>query len=123
MWHSDGEKSEWKTLEVTFPVTTHLTGIRIHSQHSGRVHPVQQFRLSILTPDGTTTEVTDQPVTSDNQLITFDAAIGDRWQLDFRPGTSGKVALRGLQFYFHDSELYAALTSDQDEAPSEDESE
>ncbi|MCA9085364.1 MAG: hypothetical protein KDA81_14980, partial [Planctomycetaceae bacterium] len=47
MWHSDDTKTPWRTLEVTFPVETRLTAIRIHSQHSGRVHPVRKFRLSV----------------------------------------------------------------------------
>jgi len=121
MWHSDRTETEWRSLDVTFPVETSLTAIRIHSQHSGRIHPVTAFRAATL--DNTETVVADTPVTADNELVTFPSALSRKWRLDFKPGKSGKVALRGLQFYFNETELYAAVTSNEDREPTEAETE
>lgn len=118
MWHSDDTGTEWRTLEITFPVETKLTGVRIHSQHSGRIHPVKEFRASTVATDGDEVVVTSS-VKADNQLITFPAASGRRWKLDFKPSKTKKVALRGLQFYYNETELYAAVTSDEDAEPVE----
>ena len=119
MWHSDDAKTPWKTLELTFPIPVGLTAVRIHSQHSGRIHPVQRFRLSSFSDDGSVQQVTDQPVTSDDQTVGFTEHHSIKWKLDFQPGKSGKVALRGLQFYFKETELFAAVTSDNDAEPIE----
>lgn len=117
MWHSDDTGTEYRSVNVTFPVETRLTAIRIHSQHSGRIHPVTAFRAAAL--DNNETMAVDTPITSDNQLVTFPSAKSRKWRLDFKPGKSGKVALRGLQFYFNETELYAAITSDKDAEPTE----
>lgn len=118
MWHSDDTKTKWRSLEITFPVNTTLTAIRVHSQHSGKVHPVKAFQTTTL--DGANeTLVVEAKVTDSNQLVTFSETASRRWRLDFQPGQSGKVALRGLQFYFRKTELYAAITSDEDAVPNE----
>ena len=123
MWHSDEKKTPWKTLELTFPIPAGLTAVRIHSQHSGRIHPVQRFRLFSLADDGSVQAVTDQPITSDDQTVRFAEHHSMNWRLDFQPGKSGKVALRGLQFYFKETELFAAVTSENDVEPSEEQHE
>lgn len=117
MWHSDDTGTDYRSMNVTFPVETGLTAIRIHSQHSGRVHPVVGFRAATL--DNNETIAVDTPITSDNQLVTIPSAKSRTWRLDFKPGKSGRVALRGLQFYFNETELYAAITSDTDAEPTE----
>lgn len=53
------------------------------------------------------------------QLITFPAATSRRWKLDFKPSKTTKVALRGLHFYFYETELHAAVTSDEHTEPVE----
>ena len=117
MWHSDKTLTEYRSLMVKFPVETSLTAVRIHSQHSGKVHPVTEFRASTL--DNNETTAVDTKITTDNQLVTFPLAKSRKWRLDFKPGKSGKVVLRGLQFYFNETELYAAITSETDSEPTE----
>lgn len=104
MWHSDMLPDRPATLTFTFPFVVELTGIGIHSQHSGGYHEVTAMKLE--TVDGDTTQVVaEQMVTEIDATVAFPATTGTVWKLTLQPGKSRILVIRGIRFLSGEREV------------------
>lgn len=103
MWHSKPLASGKATLEITFPFPVTLTGVAIHSQHSGIHHEATAMRLE--TNDQAPTLVVEKPVKSIDETVTFAPTEATKWSLTLTAGASRILIIRGLQFFNGDEEV------------------
>ncbi len=109
MWVSgDAGGSGWVPLTVEFPVVETLDWISIHSQHQGGTNPVEAVRVEVQL-NGEFIELAEKDVSSPDAWVTFPGRTSDVWRFTFRPGSSGRVTIRGLQFYDSNVQLYPPL--------------
>ena len=92
-------------VTVKFPKPIQLTGVGIHSQHSGKSHAAQAVRIDAKTKSGVK-NVSKTQLKSVDETISFEPTTADEWQLYFQTGPSRQVVLRGLQFFDGDEELF-----------------
>jgi len=104
MWHSKPLDDGKGVLEVTFPIPVSLTGIAIHSQHSGSYHEARRLRVETGEPSARRV-VIDQPLKSVDETVTFAPAKSNRWTLTLTAGTSRILVIRGLQFFSGNEEI------------------
>jgi hypothetical protein len=103
MWHSKPLPDGKATLEIAFPFPVTLTGVAIHSQHSGIHHEVTAMRLE--TNDHARTLVIEKPVKSIDENVTFDSTEATKWSLTLTSGASRILIIRGLQFFNGNEEI------------------
>ena len=96
MWHSSQSADGWVALDLTFPAPVTLTGVGIHTGHSGLHHQAEEARLESL--DGTSRVVATGTLAESDCLLAFPAATGRSWRLSLSAGPSGMVVVRGLEF-------------------------
>lgn len=105
MWHSKPLADGIAVLEIQFPMPVRLSGLAIHSQHSGIDHHATAMKLE--TRDGgTRTTVADQPLKSVNEVVTFAPAQSQHWLLTLKSGPSKILVIRGLRFLDGETELF-----------------
>ncbi|MDB5345472.1 MAG: hypothetical protein JWP89_3849 [Schlesneria sp.] len=107
MWHSKPLPNGKATLEIAFPLPVTLTGIAIHSQHSGIHHEATAMRLE--TNDQAPALVVEKPVKSIDEVVTFAPTEATKWSLTLTAGASRILVIRGLQFFNGDEEIYPHL--------------
>jgi hypothetical protein len=105
MWHSGQAAGEWITAELTFPCEVRLSGMMVHSQHSGQCHAAQALRLEVRGADGWE-PVTETELPAVDHRVTFGPREGQTWRCSFRPGESGMVVIRGLRFLQGGTEIF-----------------
>jgi hypothetical protein len=94
-WHSGPtDSSGWASLTVQFPISVSLTGVAVHTQHSGSFHGADQLRIS----SGNASQLVTQQAVSVDDIVTFPATSASKWKFAFH-STSGYVLVRGLQFF------------------------
>ncbi|MFC1499412.1 hypothetical protein ACFL6T_00135 [Candidatus Zixiibacteriota bacterium] len=99
MWVSgDSGESGWVPLTVEFPVAEALDWISIHSQQQGGANLVETVRVEVRI-NGNFIELAEKDLTGPDDHVTFPSRTSDVWRLSFRAGTSGKVTIRGIQFF------------------------
>lgn len=98
MWHSKPLPDGKAVLELTFPFAVRLTGISIHSQHSGQYHEAKALLLQTNDPSGRAV-VVEQPLQAVDATVTFPPATATRWSLTLTAGTTRTLVIRGLQFF------------------------
>ncbi len=104
MWHSKPLVDGKAVLYLKFPVPVRLTGMAIHSQHSGLDHEARVMRLETNDPDSRQ-PVVETPLKSFDETVTFPAAAATRWTLTLTAGPSRTLVLRGLRFFDGDEEV------------------
>ncbi len=109
MWHSAKSKTGSVTVRVTFPFEVELTGVGVHSQHSGEYHAARAIRVSAADAKGKLLPVAKADLTAVDETVKLPKAKGAVWQFEFQAGESGIVVLRGLQFFSGDDELFPTL--------------
>ncbi len=97
MWHSEMLRDRPATLTFTFPFAVELTGIAIHSQHSGGYHEVTAMKLEA-TDGGANRLVVEQGVAEIDATVTFSATTATVWKLTLEPGKSRILVIRGIRF-------------------------
>ena len=97
MWHSSRSADGWVALDLAFPAAVTLTGVGIHTGHSGQYHQAQAVRLELLDA-APPTVVAAGAVADADCLLGMPAATGRTWRLSLRAGPSGMVTVRGLEF-------------------------
>ncbi len=105
MWQSAPAKTGVVELTVKFPKPIQLTGVGIHSQHSGKSHAAQAVRIESKTESGWELVEKAQLETVD-ATISFEPTTSEQWRFFFQAGPSRQVVLRGLQFFDGDNELF-----------------
>lgn len=116
MWHSKPLPNGEANLEITFPFPVQLTGIAIHSQHSGIDHHVTAMRLE--TADSSKRVVAArQAVTEVDERITFPAQTATRWSLTLTASATRILVIRGLQFFDGEQELFSHMVPDAADGP------
>ena len=109
MWSSAKSKTGWVSVQVTFPFEIELTGLGVHSQHSGEYHAARAIRVAVQDTDGKFQPVTKADLKSIDDAVKFAKTKAKVWQFEFQAGESGIVVLRGLQFFSGDDELFPPL--------------
>ncbi|MGL6073098.1 MAG: hypothetical protein ACRC8S_02935 [Fimbriiglobus sp.] len=109
MWQSGKSRTGLVSIEVTFPFEVELTRIAVHSQHSGEYHPALAVRAAVKDAKGRFQKLTETDLKTVDAMVKLPKTKGKVWQFDFRAGPTGIVALRGLQFYTGDDEIFPAL--------------
>jgi hypothetical protein len=108
MWHSEKLPDRPATLTVTFPFAVELTGIGIHSQHSGGYHEVTAMKLEATDGDDGRL-VAEQKVAEIDATVTFPATTGTVWRLTLEPGKSRTLVIRGIRFLNGEREVVPHL--------------
>jgi hypothetical protein len=103
MWHSKPLPNGKATLEIAFQFPVTLTGIAVHSQHSGIHHEATAMRLE--TNDQSRTLVVEKPLKSIDETVTFAPTEAAKWSLTLTAGASRILVIRGLQFFNGDEEI------------------
>jgi uncharacterized Zn finger protein (UPF0148 family) len=106
MWHSAQVNSGWVSVFVTFPNPVALTAVGVHTQHSGIYHAAEAVRIYAAAPDNSYRLVADTVLRSVDVRVGFPPTKAQQWKFEFKPGKSGYVVVRGLQFFNGDTELY-----------------
>ena len=109
MWSSAKSSSGWVSVKLTVPYEVELTGLEIHSQHSGQYHAAKAVRVSVRDPQGKFVEVTKAQLKSTDEKVKVAKTKGKVWLLEFQAGESGIVVIRGLRFFSGDEELLPPL--------------
>ena len=104
MWRSAVLPDGAATLEITFPMSVRLSGIAIHSQHSGIDHAATSMRLETVQGDQRAA-VAEQPLKTVDELVTFPLAESQSWTLRLQSGKSKILVVRGLRFFDGDEEV------------------
>lgn len=97
MWHSDSVNAGWVELDLTFPVPVTLTGIRVHSGHSGRYHLARRARVATLDADPPR-DLADAPLAGMDAMVAFAGTTSRRWRVALMAGPRRMVVVRGLRF-------------------------
>ena len=104
MWHSKLLVDGKAVMYLKFPVAVRLTGIAVHSQHSGIHHEAREIRLE--TNDaGSRQLVVETALKSTDETVTFPVATATRWTLTLTAGPSHTLVVRGLRFFDGDEEV------------------
>ena len=124
MWHSDRNLEKPATLTFEFPFEIELTGLGIHSQHSGLDHEVvaMQFEArdvvakskagvkarvkgkdgsgggNVTGTAGEFRSIVEQKVTEVDAAVSFPRTRARIWRLTLEPGKSRTLVIRGLRF-------------------------
>jgi hypothetical protein len=109
MWQSAKSPTGWVSVTVAFPFEVELTGIGVHSQHSGKYHPARAVRVSVQGSADSFLPVGNADLKSVDATVALPKAKGKVWQFDFQAGETGIVVLRGLQFFDGADELFPLL--------------
>jgi hypothetical protein len=109
MWHSDSTTTGWVYVEFLFPYAIDLTGIGIHSQHSGSFHAATAICIEVKQEGGYFSKVGEFDLHSIDQKINFLTTGGQNWKFGFKATESNHVVIRGLQFYSGSDEIYCPL--------------
>jgi len=109
MWHSEKSATGWVSLELLFPFTVELTGIGIHTQHSGKYHAAEAVRISTRTKGGEYSLVKESRLRSVDERVNFIFTKAQYLKLDLKAGSSGYVVVRGLQFFSGSEEIFNPL--------------
>ena len=109
MWHSEKSATGWVSLELLFPFTVELTGIGIHTQHSGKYHAAEAVRISTRTKRGEYSLVNESRLRSVDERVNFTFTKAQYLKLDLKAGSSGYVVVRGLQFFSGSEEIFNPL--------------
>ena len=109
MWSSAKSSSGWVSVKISVPYEIELTGLEIHSQHSGQYHAAKAVRVSVRDPQGKFVEVAKAQLKSPDEKVKVAKTKGTVWQLEFQATETGIVVLRGLRFFSGDEELFPPL--------------
>jgi hypothetical protein len=108
MWHSAQTQNGWVSLTLTFPTEITLSGMGVHSQHSGQAHAARAVRIEPQVR-GNWHQVLQTNLTSIDQKVTFQPATAQVWKINFQAGPSKWVVIRGLQFYSGNEEVFPPM--------------
>jgi hypothetical protein len=106
MWQSRPSPNGWATLRVTFPIKVTLTGIGIHSEHSGKFNAADGMRVKAHTRTGATILAETPLQATDVAIPLIEATAADVWDFDFHARNSKEVTLRGLRFFTRSGEIF-----------------
>ncbi len=109
MWHSEKSATGWVSLELLFPFTVELTGIGIHTQHSGKYHAAEVVRIFSHTKGEKYSLVKESRLRSVDERVNFTFTKTQYLKLDLKAGSSGYVVVRGLQFFSGSEEIFNPL--------------
>ena len=109
MWHSEKSATGWVSLELLFPFIVELTGIGIHTQHSGKYHAAEVVRIFSHTKGEKYSLVKESRLRSVDERVNFTFTKTQYLKLDLKAGSSGYVVVRGLQFFSGSEEIFNPL--------------
>ncbi len=104
MWHSKPLSDGFAELQITFPMRVRLSGLAIHSQHSGIDHNATAMRLEAR-DDSKRLIAAEQPLKSVDELVRFEPIESKQWSLRLQAGSSRTLVIRGLRFFDGDEEV------------------
>ncbi|MES2792293.1 MAG: hypothetical protein V4719_21930 [Planctomycetota bacterium] len=104
MWSSSPDTTGWVSVSIRFPRATTLDQIVVHSEHSLQYNRVAEVKIT--TKSNGAKDLASQVVSSDRFHLKFVRTEAQNWLISFRPGPSGKVTIRGLQFFDGEQEWY-----------------
>ena len=109
MWHSKPLPDGSAELLITFPMRVRLSGLGIHSQHSGIDHSGIDHNATAMRLEardgGKRLIAAEQPLTSVDQLDRFKPEESKQWSLTLRASSSRILVIRGLRFFDGDEEV------------------
>ncbi|HEX3448821.1 MAG TPA: hypothetical protein VHS97_11240 [Isosphaeraceae bacterium] len=108
MWQSKPSPDGWVTVEAAFPFEVTLTGVAVHSQHSGRYHAADRLRVETPVARG------DHPLaefslTSVDQQVALSPTTTRTWRFRVHAANGRVVVLRGLRFFSSRGEIVPPL--------------
>lgn len=105
MWASAEQATGRAVLDLEFPGEVSLTRLLIHSEHSGKYNRAEGVRVEVL-EENRHQLVAETPLARADAEVKFDATISKKWRLTFKAGSSKKVCLRGLQYFYKEQPLF-----------------
>ncbi len=108
MWHTayDLAPGTFVGVDLELPVPVRLSGLAVHSEHSGLYHRSDHLRVTTL--DDQVVRV-DQPLAGADARVTFAPFVAQRLRVQLRVPASGAVTVRGLRFFEGALELFPPL--------------
>jgi hypothetical protein len=106
MWQSGpaGANGGWVFVDVKFPAAVTLTGVGVHSQHSGRYHAADQLRVEVASADGFT-PVGETGLDEVDQVVPIPPTTARAWRFWLHAADGRSVVLRGLRFFGRKGEI------------------
>jgi hypothetical protein len=80
----------------------------IHSQHGGEFHAAEAVRIAAKIGGGFR-DIVEKPLASADAAVALPPTSARTWQFHFKAGKSGRVVIRGLQFFSGDQEIFPTL--------------
>ncbi len=106
MWAGGTGPNTWVSAEFTFPMPVELTGIGVHSQHSGKYNMAAAVKVQAQSGSRFETLV-EQPVRKPDVVVSFEPTTARTWRLFFKTGKQPKVCIRGLRFFSGGDEIFS----------------
>jgi len=108
MYHSEAAANGIVTLTVEFPEPVELTGLGIHSEHSGKSHRAEAVRLEA--KSGNEWQLVQKAeLGKPDEIVRFEPVTSRTWRIHLKTGSSRKLVLRGLNFYSGEEEIIPQL--------------
>ena len=106
MWQSRDSIDGLSSVVVTFPVPVTLTGVGVHSQHSGVHSAADGVRIEV-PAKGTPLCVAEMPLPSpDVNVPLLGPAPAKEWRIFFHAENKKAVTIRGLRFFTRTGEIF-----------------
>jgi hypothetical protein len=113
MWHSGEATDGWVQADVTFPCPVELSGVGVHTQHSGKFHAARA--VQILVPSGDSwRQVVDSELPAVDEVVSFASTTAQVWRFRFEAGESNRVVVRALRFFSGETEIFPPLLPSRD---------
>ena len=106
MWQSAPSQTGVASVVVTFPLSVMLSGVVVHSQHSGSYNAADHVQVEAFASDGSRV-VADAPLVRPDSLVPlFAPTTAKIWRLSFHAANNKEVTLRGIQFFTRYGEVF-----------------
>lgn len=108
MWSTRPDATGWTTVHVKFPRPVALDRVSVHSEHSAQYHRVAEVKIRTEIK-GKLTALASEEVAAAEHDVKFARTDTRSLLISFRPGRSGQIVLRGLQFFDGEQEWFRSF--------------
>ena len=109
MWQSAKVSKGWAAADVALPYDVDLTMLRVYSGCADRDGAARAVRVSVKDAEGQWRQLREEKIKASEGSITFAKTHGSEWKIEFEPGDSGYVIVRGVRFFVGKDELFPPL--------------
>lgn len=108
MWHSLTLTNTWASFDIELPMDVTLDRMVAHTQHSGICHAAEAIRIHAGRGEEFS-EVGAFVLSSVDATVDFSATRAKKWRFALKPGDSGAVVVRGLEFFYEQRAVFPPM--------------